>query len=846
MERRNNLFGCAMAILLSLWLCPTLSIADNRFYIPDFTMEPGETKDVSIMFDNTDQLSAFQADIVLPSALSIVQQYDEVAEVDVLFMLSSRKSSDHNLLCVDKGNGVYRLLTNSLMGIYFKGSSGALVTFKVKASESFSGTTSIKLTDVTFSDPTTKGYPVAEEVCNVEITEVGGGDEDVFVPLVSSQPLGGNEDYTHLFDGTMDTKWGFNGTGEDWVIFRSIPGLVANSYRVGSANDCARYWGRTPRNWKVYGSKSTTEPSADSPTWEEIASVTDDQYLKDYDNYSALYSLDVKGQVYNYYKWVILGKTDFCQVGEFAILPREIETVKTLEVLQGPTYEEGIEDYHKDEISKFAFDGDINTKWGFQGNEGRDIAVLFYPINKVHATGYSITACCDVERYTGRAPKSWILYGAYNTSGIQFEDLSDNSGWEVISEITNDTKMQDVNNEEYVYALDKADAYDYYKWVIHATPDTYNNIGEFRILGNPVSDETIPVSAIELAATSVQLEIGKIFGLEATVTPDNATNKAITYSSSNTGVATVSADGEVTAVAAGNAVITATAADGSQVSATCNITVAAPHIHNFSTTDNGNGTHTTACAGCDFSETTDHTFVDGICTGCGAKEQSEPDKDPDTNPDTDITAFDNVIYLNPVVAHAGSPVTLCFSLKNKSEIQTIGVYVALPEGMRVAEDEYGQIIELAVDRLTTIDRNGNKSHTLSSSFIDENLRVGILGNAGKAFIGNDGPLFTMEVNVGDMEEGVYNVILSEMTLTDTSDNTVNIKRVAYPITVMKYMPGDANGDGSINMADANMVVNRFLGKPTPSIQESAADVNGDGSVNMADANAIVNIFLGKK
>lgn len=837
MERRSDLFWRTMVILLSLWLCPALSIADNRFYIPDFTMEPGETKDVSIMLDNTDQLSAFQADVVLPSALSIVKQYDEEAEEEVFFMLSSRKSSSHDLLCADKGNGVYRLLTNSSKGKCFTGNSGALVTFKVMASESFSGTTSIKLSNVIFSDLTTKGYPVAEEVCNVEITEVGGGDEDVFVPLNSSQPLGGDEDYTHLFDGTMDTKWGFNGTGEDWVIFRSIPGLVANSYRVGSANDCSVYQGRTPRNWKVYGSKSTTEPSADSPTWEEIVSVTDDQYLKDYNNYSALYSLDVKGQVYNYYKWVILGKTDFCQVGEFAILPREIETVKTLEVLQGPTYEEGIEDYHKDEISKFAFDGDINTKWGFQGNEGRDIAVLFSPINKVHATGYSITACCDVELYTGRAPKSWTLYGAYNTSVIQLEDLSDNSGWEVISEIKNDTKLQDVNNEEYVYALDKAGAYDYYKWVIHATPDIYNNIGEFRILGNPVSEETIPVSAIELAATSVQLEIGKIFGLEAIVTPDNATNKAITYSSSNTGVATVSADGEVTAVAAGNAVITATAADGSQVSSTCNITVVAPHIHNFSTTDNGNGTHTTTCAGCSFSETTDHTFVNGTCTGCGAKEQSEPDKDPAT----DITNMSNAIYINPIEVNKGSIVEIPVMMKNESAIAGFEFNLYLPNEISVSTDEDNEyLIELSEERTTY------RNHNIFD-FVDKpDGTIYVLCNSSKSkvFEGNDGEIAKITIKVSeDAQEGEYPVVFKNVMLADFEANNIKLGDLTFSIKVKAFEPGDANGDGEVTGADITAIANHLLGYSNSNFEANAADANGDGEITGADITAVANLLL---
>ena len=60
----------------------------------------------------------------------------------------------------------------------------------------------------------------------------------------------------------------------------------------------------------------------------------------------------------------------------------------------------------------------------------------------------------------------------------------------------------------------------------------------------------------------------------------------------------------------------------------------------------------------------------------------------------------------------------------------------------------------------------------------------------------------------------------------------------------KTLLGDVNHDGSVTMADANMVVNYFLATDKPDgFDTTAADVNEDGYVTMADANQIVNIFL---
>lgn len=83
----------------------------------------------------------------------------------------------------------------------------------------------------------------------------------------------------------------------------------------------------------------------------------------------------------------------------------------------------------------------------------------------------------------------------------------------------------------------------------------------------------IPVTGVGLSPSSDTLEVDDTLQLVATVYPTNATNKEVTYSSSDTGVASVDSDGLVTAVAVGSATITVTTTDGSKTD-TCSITVA--------------------------------------------------------------------------------------------------------------------------------------------------------------------------------------------------------------------------------------------------------------------------------
>lgn len=84
-----------------------------------------------------------------------------------------------------------------------------------------------------------------------------------------------------------------------------------------------------------------------------------------------------------------------------------------------------------------------------------------------------------------------------------------------------------------------------------------------------------PVEKIELDITEQELYTGESFTIVATVTPEDATNLGVMWSSSDEAVATVDAEGKVTAIAAGEATITATAKDGSGVNASCSVTVKA-------------------------------------------------------------------------------------------------------------------------------------------------------------------------------------------------------------------------------------------------------------------------------
>jgi len=88
-----------------------------------------------------------------------------------------------------------------------------------------------------------------------------------------------------------------------------------------------------------------------------------------------------------------------------------------------------------------------------------------------------------------------------------------------------------------------------------------------------VTQQVIPVTSVTLDYAAYEVARGKVFTLTATVLPDNATSKTVTWTTSNKSVATVDKNGNVTAIKAGTATITASI---DNLSASCVVTVVIP------------------------------------------------------------------------------------------------------------------------------------------------------------------------------------------------------------------------------------------------------------------------------
>lgn len=130
-----------------------------------------------------------------------------------------------------------------------------------------------------------------------------------------------------------------------------------------------------------------------------------------------------------------------------------------------------------------------------------------------------------------------------------------------------DEKIVTVNQDGIITAVAKGQSY------VTARSTDGSNL-ETRCVCTVVD---IPVSNITLSKTNALLHEGKTLPLSATVSPDLADNTNVYWSSDDTGIAKVYANGQVTAVNKGSTIIRATATDGSGIEATCVVNVIDDH-----------------------------------------------------------------------------------------------------------------------------------------------------------------------------------------------------------------------------------------------------------------------------
>ena len=268
--------------------------------------------------------------------------------------------------------------------------------------------------------------------------------------------------------------------------------------------------------------------------------------------------------------------------------------------------------------------------------------------------------------------------------------------------------------------------------------------------------------------------------LTATVLPAEA-SQAVSWTSSDESVATVSSDGLVNAVGAGQAMITARTNDGSNLSATCVVRVLADGVQN-----------------------------------------------------------NNVLTMpERLSVEKGKSLLLPVAMVNNAAITGLQFDIELPQGFELAVDGDNYLIDLMDERV------GEGHSLYVRSLSPGVIRVMLSSIQSLPFAGQEGDMMVLHLNVGnDVTDGDYAVTLTNVVLADASAMTYYAPDVTTTIEVKSYVKGDANGDGTVNVGDYVAVANFIMELDPDPFIFSAADVDENGSIDVGDLVGVANIVLG--
>ena len=375
-------------------------------------------------------------------------------------------------------------------------------------------------------------------------------------------------------------------------------------------------------------------------------------------------------------------------------------------------------------------------------------------------------------------------------------------------------------------------------------------------------------TGITLNSDDFSLYVGKGKTLSAIITPDDATNKNVTWSSSNSTVASVNTSGYVTAKKIGTATITAKTKDGSNLTASCTVTV------NGATGISLNNNDVVLLPGMTQSlrvtltpSEIDYSFVswsssnssvatvaknsNGWATvtaqGCGtAKIYARTTDGSNLTATCQVTVVPQWCFLQADTIHyvrgtGNTVVELPIELVNYKTVS--GLQFDMSLGGNMSFNLRNGVPDIWLD-----DNRKARNHTVAverQSEGSEHYRVLVSSPTSQSLKGNDGVLLHANMQINKYgSAGLFPIGYSNITMA-APDETQYHQDPWQSYLSYEYIVGDANADTQVNVGDFGVTANKILNREVNSLYfDDAANVNQDYVVNVADLVGIANIALG--
>ena len=287
------------------------------------------------------------------------------------------------------------------------------------------------------------------------------------------------------------------------------------------------------------------------------------------------------------------------------------------------------------------------------------------------------------------------------------------------------------------------------------------------------------------------------------ITPSDAEDKNVRWSSSNTKVATVSSSGVIKAAGNGTCKITATTTDGTNLSASFNITV------NIKAT----------------KITLDKTKIE-LTTG------KETEK---------ITSSIEPSIANKAVKYTSSNTSI-------ATVSSDGVVTAAGSGTCkiTAAPTDGSKVTASCDVTVNIKTTGMKLDKTNYTFNKaETIKINPVITPSKASKKLTWTSSNTKVAIVSSDGKVTPVGKGTCKITATTTDGTNLSAICNITSNVEYQKGDVNRDGKVNVSDVLYTMNKYMKGILTEEEKVIAEVTGDGRVNMNDVYRILAYAMGK-
>ena len=545
------------------------ALASNvSMYIDNFTIKGGETKTLAINLTNDVEITAFQCDVYLPEGMSFVFNEDEES---YNWLNYDRAAKKHVYEGGIQADGALRSLVYHLSSTAFKGNSGEILYFDVKADDNFAGEQTIELKNVECTQPdgskilpTPTSCTVVGEVEVVNVTSVSLDKTSASITLGETVTLTA----TVLPDNATDKSVAWSSSDEtiatvdNGVVTAVAPGVVTITVTTADGSNLSATCevevlpilvasiSLDQTTASINPGETVTLTATvlpDNATDKSVAWSSSDETIATVDN-------GVVTAVAPGVATITVTTADGTNLSATC----EVEVI-------APAVEVNVSMY----IDNFTIKGGETKTLAI--NLTNNVDITAFQCDVYLPEGMSFVFNEDEESYNwlnyDRAAKKHVYEGGIQADGalrslvyhLSSTAFKGNSG-EILYF---DVKADDNFVGEHTIELKNVECTQPDGTKVLPTPTSCIVIGEAT---------NVNATSISLDKTRASIALGETVTLTATVLPDNATDKSVTWSSSDESIATVD-NGVVTAVAPGVATITATTVDGTNLSATCEITI---------------------------------------------------------------------------------------------------------------------------------------------------------------------------------------------------------------------------------------------------------------------------------